>query len=539
MKSTMMTMPLSLNMLLERAGTLFGNTQVISRRPDKSVHRYTYADMYSRARKLAQALLKAGLKPGDRVATLMWNHYAHLEAYFGIPAAGGVLHTLNLRLYPEDIAYIANHARDRFLIVDDVLLPLFEQFKNDVKFERVIVFSFGGGSAHSYEDYEKFLAGGGGDFTYVDVDENAPCGMCYTSGTTGKPKGVVYSHRSSVLHALGMSLPDAISLSMRDVVLPVVPMFHANAWGLPYAAAMVGAAQVFPGPHLDAESLLDLLAETQTTFTGGVPTIWMGALQALTRQPQRWKLKPRLRLMVGGSAVPASLIEAYEHLGFEMISLWGLTETSPVASVCKLKPALDGIGEAERFKIRARAGLPLPLVELRIQGDGGAEPWDGESVGEIETRGPWITASYHERPDAKDRFSDDGWFRTGDVANLTPDGYIQITDRAKDLIKSGGEWISSQALENELMAHPAVAEAAVIAVPHDKWMERPLACVVLKASAKVSREELRAHLKGKFADWWLPDDFAFIDAIPRTSTGKFMKLKLREMFAEWKSDKAG
>jgi fatty-acyl-CoA synthase len=532
----MMTTPLSLNMILERAGTLYKDTPVISRRPDKSLHRYTYADMYARARQLANALVRAGLKPGDRVATLMWNHYAHLECYYGIPAAGGVLHTLNLRLYPEDIAYIANHAQDRFLIVDDCLLPLYEKFKHEVKFEKVIVFSFEGG-AHAYENYETFLASGDGDFEYVEVDENAPCGMCYTSGTTGRPKGVVYSHRSSVLHALGMALPDAANLSMRDVIVPVVPMFHANAWGLPYAGAMVGATQVFPGPHLDAESLLDLFAQTGTTFSGGVPTIWMGVLQCLQREPQRWKLHRGMTLMVGGSATPPALIEALDRYGLNILAAWGLTETSPLASICRIKPELDDRSDADKIKIRARAGLPIPLVELRIFGDEGAAPWDGESVGEIECRGPWITASYHERPDAADRFSADGWFRTGDVANLTPEGYIQITDRAKDLIKSGGEWISSQALENELMAHAAVAEAAVIAVPHEKWMERPLACVVLKKGAAATKDELLAHLKGKFAAWWMPDDIVFIDAIPRTSTGKFQKLKLREMFPTWPSQR--
>jgi fatty-acyl-CoA synthase len=545
MKATMMTTPLSLNTILERAGSLFKATPVISRRPDKSLHRYTYGDMYVRARQLAKALVQAGLKPGDRVATLMWNHYAHLECYYGIPAAGGVLHTLNLRLYPEDIAYIANHAGDRFLIVDDCLLPLYEQFKHEVKFEKVIVFSFEGSPSpgtsghplpHAGEGilgYEDFLQSGDGDFEYVEVDENAPCGMCYTSGTTGRPKGVVYSHRSSVLHAMGMSLPDAADLSMRDVVLPVVPMFHANAWGLPYSAAMVGATQVFPGPFLDAESLLDLFAATGVTFTGGVPTIWMGVLQCLQREPDRWKLKHGMRMMVGGSAVPPSLIEALDKFGLNILAAWGLTETSPLASIGRVRPELDDRPDAEQIRIRARAGLPLPMVELRIFGDDGVAPWDGESVGEIECRGPWITASYFERPDAHDRFSKDGWFKTGDVANLTPDGYIQITDRAKDLIKSGGEWISSQALENELMAHPAVAEAAVIAIAHEKWMERPLACVVLKKDASATKDELREHLKGKFAAWWLPDDIVFIDAIPRTSTGKFQKLKLREMFPTW------
>ncbi|MCB9569142.1 MAG: long-chain fatty acid--CoA ligase [Myxococcales bacterium] len=533
MRATMMTTPLTLDRLLERAGTLFGDVEVVSRRPDRSLHRYRYRDMYARARQLAKALIGAGVRPGDRVATLMWNHAAHLEAYFGVPAAAAVLHTLNLRLFPEDIAYIARHAEDRFLIVDDVLLPLYESFKDQVDFERVFVVPYGGPVPAGYESYEELLATGVGDFEYPTIDEGAPCGMCYTSGTTGRPKGVVYAHRSSVLHALGMSLPDAVSLSFRDTVLPVVPMFHANAWGIPYAAAMVGARQVLPGPHLDAESLLELFADERVTVTGGVPTIWMGVLKALREAPERWRLTPGMRMLVGGSATPPSLIDAFDEFDLNIVAAWGLTETSPLASVSNLRPELDARPEAERLAYRARAGVPLPLCELRIAGDEGIAPWDGASVGEIEIRGPWITARYHERPDAADRFSDDGWFRTGDVAYMTPEGYISITDRAKDLIKSGGEWISSQALENELMAHPEVAEAAVIAVPHERWMERPLAVVVLRPGATVGDAELRAHLDGKFARWWLPDAFVYIDAIPRTSTGKFQKLRLRERFGDW------
>jgi fatty-acyl-CoA synthase len=535
MLSTMMNVPLTLDRLLERAGALFADVEIVSRHPDHSLSRCTYGDVYRRSRALAKALLGAGMKPGDRVATLMWNHATHFEAYFGIPAAGGVLHTLNLRLYPEDIAYIAQHAEDRFLIVDDVLLPLYEKFRDAHAFERVIVAPFGGPVPAGFDSYEDFIAGGDAGFDYPAIDENAACGMCYTSGTTGRPKGVVYAHRSSVLHALGMALPDSAALSMRDTVVPVVPMFHANAWGLPYAAAMVGARQVFPGPHLDAASLLDLFERERVTMTGGVPTIWMSVLAALRAEPKRWKLQPRMRMLVGGSATPVALVQAFdEEFDLEIQAAWGLTETSPLASISRLKPSLDARPGAEKMKYRAQAGLPLPLVDLRIVGDDGIAPWDGEAVGEIEVRGPWVTGEYYNRPDASDRFSDDGWFRTGDVARMSVEGYIHITDRAKDLIKSGGEWISSQDLENELMAHPCVAEAAVVAVAHDKWMERPLACVVVRAGATVTAEELRAHLKGKFADWWMPDGFEFIDAIPRTSTGKFQKLKLRERFANWK-----
>ncbi|MGB1560407.1 MAG: long-chain fatty acid--CoA ligase [Sinimarinibacterium flocculans] len=534
MRSTMMTAPLTLDRILERA-RIFHDVQIVSRRPDRSLLRTTYGDLYRRARQLAQALTAAGLKPGDRVATLMWNHATHLESYFGVPIAGGVLHTLNLRLHAEDIAYIAQHAGDRFLIVDDCLLPLYAKFRDQVRFERVIVVRFDGGIDHNHEDYDAFIGAHDGDFAYPALDENAAAGMCYTSGTTGRPKGVVYSHRSNVLHALAEALPDAMGLSMRDVLLPVVPMFHANAWGLPYVATMVGCVQVFPGPHLDAQSLLELMSETGTTLAGGVPTIWMGVLQLLRDHPGRWPLADGLRLMVGGSAPPPALIQGLADHGIQLHPAWGLTETSPLASFNRLRPELDARPPAERLRYGAKAGIPLPLVDLRLVNEDGIARWDGESVGEIEVRGPWVTASYHERPDAADRFSDDGWFRTGDVAAVTPEGYITITDRAKDLIKSGGEWISSVDLENELMAHPAVAEAAVIAVHHDKWMERPLAVVVTRAGAQVTAEQLRAHLKGKVADWWLPDGYEFIEQIPRTSTGKFQKLRLREMFAQWRA----
>ena len=539
MHSTMMNVPLTLDRLLERARRPYSDVSIISRRPDRSLQRSTYGDLYRRSRQLAQALLRAGLKPGERVATLMWNHATHLETYFGVPVAGGVLHTLNLRLFPEDIAYIAQHAGDRFLIVDDVLLPLFEKFRDQVKFERIFVHNFGGDTKHGYEDYEAFLATADGDFDYPVLDENAPSGMCYTSGTTGKPKGVVYSHRSNVLHALGSALPDSIGLSMRDTLVPVVPMFHANAWGLPYTAVMTGCAIAFPGPQLDSENILDLLAETQATVTGAVPTIWMGALQALRQQPNRWKLARGLRLMVGGSAPPPALIKGLAEYGITLMPAWGLTETSPLASIGRLRPELEARPEAERLRYASKAGLPIPLVDLRIINEQGEAPWDGQTVGEIEVRGPWITGEYYARPDSAKSFSSDGWFRTGDVASMTPEGYITITDRAKDLIKSGGEWISSVDLENELMAHPAVLEAAVIAVHHDKWMERPLAVVVRKPGASVTGDELRAHLKGRVADWWLPDGYEFIEQIPRTSTGKFQKLVLREQFAEWRGPGPG
>lgn len=533
LNSTMMDMPLTLNMLLDRAATVFKDVEVVSRYPDKSLHTYTNAEMAQRAKRLARALVKAGIRPGDRVATLMWNHYAHLECYFGIPACGAVLHTLNLRLQPADIAFIANHAEDRFLIVDDVLLPLLAQFRDEVNFERVIVFNFGSGS-HADEDYEAFLETGTDEVELPEPQENWAAGMCYTSGTTGRPKGVLYGHKSSVLHAMGASLPDALNLSARDICVPVVPMFHAMAWGLPYAAAMIGAKQVMPGPHLDADSLLDLYERTGTTLTAGVPTIWMGILQALENEPTRYKLHPGMRMIVGGSATPVSMVKAYEKFDLQVVAAWGMTETSPLGALAQLRPEIEARSPEDRHWYRAQAGLPVPLVDVRIVNDEGVCPWDGETTGELQVRGPWIIGSYYKRPDAGDSFTEDGWFKTGDVAALTPEGYIHIADRTKDLIKSGGEWISSVELENEIMAHPAVAEAAVIAIAHPKWMERPLACVVKKEGMDVTPEELAEHLLKRFEKWCLPNDYVFIDAVPRTSTGKFQKLTLRQQFENWK-----
>ncbi|MGE5638745.1 MAG: long-chain fatty acid--CoA ligase [Clostridia bacterium] len=534
MQSTMMQVPLSLNHFLERAGKLFPTQEVVSRLPDKSLRRQTYGDYYRRTRALAAALLKLGLKKGDRVATLCWNHHAHLECYFGIPAAGGVMHTLNLRLSPDEIGWIAGHAKDRFLIVDDILLPLYRQFAAKHQFERVIVFPFSGAPVEkAFLDYESLVKGEEGkSFEYAAHDENDPIAMCYTSGTTGRPKGVVYSHRSTVLHTLSAALPDNWGLSARDVVLPVTPMFHANSWGVPYGAVMTGCKLVFPGPHLHPEDLLDLIEKEKPTMAFGVPTIWLSMIQLYEAKPGRWKFPPNLRTLVGGAAVPESLIRAYAKQGVRVDQGWGMTETSPVATIAYVKPEFRIEDEAEKFRRKALAGLPIPLVDLRIVGDEGVAPWDGKEVGEIQVHGPFITGRYHG-VEERDRFSTDGWLRTGDVAVVDPHGYVRITDRTKDLIKSGGEWISSVDLENALMAHPSVAEAAVIAVPHEKWGERPLACVVLKPgiSKDASLEKsLGEHLSGRFAKWQLPDRYDFIDEIPRTSTGKFWKAKLRERY---------
>ncbi len=543
MKSTMMSAPLSLNVLLERAGRLFGASEIVSRRPDKSLRKHSYAEFHRRTRALASALRQLGLQKGDRVATLCWNHHAHLEAYFGIPAAGGVMHTLNLRLAPEEIGWIAGDAEDRFLIVDDVLLPLFKQFAHLHAFEQVIVFPFSGAPvAPEFSDYEALLAGADPDgFDYAPHAEDDPVAMCYTSGTTGKPKGVVYSHRSTVLHTLVACLPDCCGVRNTDVVLPVTPMFHANSWGMPYIAVMVGAKLVFPGPHLHPDDLLDLMTAEPPTLALGVPTIWLGMIQAYDASHKpgspnagRWKLPQGMRSMVGGAAVPESLIRAFDAHGIWIMQGWGMTETSPVGTLSYLTAALQDASADEKYRRAAMAGLPVPLVELRLRGDDGQDlPWDGQSVGELQVHGPFITGSYHEVGAPADKFTPDGWLRTGDVASVDEFGYMRISDRTKDLIKSGGEWISSVELENALMAHPAVAEAAVIAIPDPKWSERPLACVVLKPGAEASPEELDELLLDKaFAKWQLPERYEFIDAVPRTSTGKFWKLKLREQFPE-------
>ncbi|MEO7938303.1 MAG: long-chain-fatty-acid--CoA ligase, partial [Burkholderiaceae bacterium] len=478
---------------------------------------------------------------GDRVATLCWNHHAHLECYFGIPAAGAVMHTLNIRLAPEELGWIAGDAQDKVLIIDDILLPLYQQFAHLHAFEHVIVFPFSGQAVPAqFKDYEALISAADGDsFQYAPHAETDPVAMCYTSGTTGRPKGVVYSHRSTVLHTLVASLGDFWGLKGSDVLLPVTPMFHANCWGVPYGAVMMGAKLVFPGPHLHPEDLLDLMTAEPPTLSLGVPTIWMGLIQTFDAAQQadhphyaRWKLPRGMRSLVGGAAVPESLIRAFDQHGIWLLQGWGMTETSPLATVSYPKAELRNVSMDERYRRAAMAGVPVPLVDLRLRGEDGQDaPWNGQAMGEIQVRGPFITASYHGVAVSEDKFTADGWLRTGDVAAVDELGFVRITDRTKDLIKSGGEWISSVDLENALMAHPAVAEAAVIAIPDEKWSERPLACVVFKKGQSASPQELSAHLmRQHFAKWQLPDRYECIDALPRTATGKFWKLKLRQMY---------
>jgi len=528
MNGLMMDMQLTLPMLLRRSETYYGDKEIVTRMPDRSFHRSTYAESGRRARALAVALQQLGLERGDRVATLCWNHGVHHEAYLGIPCGGFVLHTLNLRLHPNDLAYIANHAGDRAVIVDKSLVPLLEQFVDRTKIEHVIVVE---------DDYEGLLSGADPDaWRDPELNENEAAAMCYTSGTTGQPKGVLYSHRSTMLHTLGVTAgnPMGLGLFEQDVILPVVPMFHANAWGYPYIATMIGAKLVYPGPHLDPESLLDDFVHEGVTWTAGVPTIWLGILGMLDAEPDRWDLSKLKGMLVGGSAAPRAMIAGFKQRhGLNVVHGWGMTETSPVASAAQLPDDLSRADADTQFDYIAMQGLPLPLVELRHRdAEGNVLPWDGESMGELEIRGPWVAGAYYDTPEQADRWTDDGWFKTGDVVSLHPRGFIQIKDRSKDVIKSGGEWISSVELENALMAHPAVAEAAVIAVPDPKWDERPLAVVVRRDGAEVTSDELREFLAPDFAKWWLPDRYEFVAEIPKTSVGKFLKTELREQFAK-------
>lgn len=531
MDGLMMDYQLTVDSILHRAEQYYGNREIVTRMPDKSWHRYDYGSLATRARKLALALQKLGIKEGDRVGTLCWNNYRHYEAYFAIPIIGCVLHTLNLRLHSDDLTYIVNDADDKAIIADESLLPLLDHFKDKINTEHIIVVSDSGKVPAGCHDYETLLAGVDvKDYVQPSIDENAGAAMCYTSGTTGRPKGVLYSHRGMVLHSICAALPGVMGIKDHDVVLPVVPMFHANSWGIPYTAATVGAKMVFPGPHLDGPSLLDAFATEKVTFTAGVPTIWMGILQELEKNADKYDISALKTLVVGGSAVPMSMIKAFDKFGLEIVQAWGMTEMTPLGTVSRLKTDLLEADDETKYEYRAKQGVAAPLVEVRARGDEGLVPWDGKQMGELEVRGPWIAKAYYNRPDAEDRFTEDGWFKTGDIVTIDELGYVKIQDRTKDLVKSGGEWISSVDLENLIMGHPDVAEAAVIAIPHPKWDERPLAAVVKKDGANLTADDLREYLSDKVAKWWIPDAFEFIDEIPKTSVGKFRKTALREQF---------
>jgi fatty-acyl-CoA synthase len=536
----MMDFPLTITHFLGRARAYFGRSEVVSRRGDRSIHRTTYAEILPRASRLTFALAKLGVKRGDRVATLCWNHARHLEAYCAIPAMGAILHTLNLRLAPDDLAYIAGHAEDRVVIVDECLLPLLRQFRAKVpSIAHVIVIreeGTPGAPDHEGEvllDYEEILAPEKDDYPYPALDERTGAILCYTSGTTGRPKGVLYTHRSTVLHSLAICTTDVVGIGQRDCVLPVVPLFHANAWGLPYSCLSAGSKIIFPGPHLDAKSILELMAGEKVTVAAGVPTIWLGILHVLDQTPGAYDLSSVRTMLIGGSAAPPSMIDGFQKRhGLSITHAWGMTEMNPLGTVARVKAHLGQPGDDATLPIRATQGYPATFIEARHTDDTGRVlPWDGQSMGELEVRGAWVASSYFRGEDAS-RWTADGWFKTGDVVTIDLEGYIRICDRSKDVIKSGGEWISSVDLENALMSHPCVLEAAVFAGVHEKWDERPIAAVVVKPGLSVTKEELAKHLEGKMAKWWLPDAYVFIDQVPRTSTGKFLKTRLRELYGK-------
>jgi len=528
--------PLTIPMIFRRAERVFPDKTVVSVNAKGEKERITYGEWSDRTRRLGGVLDELGVSGDGRVGTFCWNTARHLELYFAAPCTGRVLHTLNIRLFPDQLTYIVNHAEDEVIFVDRSLLGLLWPLVGEFGTVRNFVVIDDGKDAAipddpRIRDYETLLAAAAPvDFAVEDEDRAAS--MCYTSGTTGNPKGVVYSHRSTVLHTMGSMMSDSLGASEADVILPVVPMFHANAWGLAHSAVMSGANLVMPGPDLSPPALVELIESERVTIAAGVPTIWMGVLPLLAGRD----VSSLRRIPCGGSAVPKSLSEGFRNaIGLPILQAWGMTETSPIASVCRVRSTRAGDSDTDLAELRTGQGLPVPGVELRVVTPGTTDelPWDGESSGELQAVGPWIAAEYYNDPRGAESFTKDGWLRTGDVATISPDGYIRLVDRTKDLIKSGGEWISSVELENEIMAHPAVAEAAVIGVPSEKWSERPLACVVVKPDASVSRDEIIEFLTPRVAKWWLPEDVVFIDEVPKTSVGKFSKKDLRERFADY------
>lgn len=539
MHGLMMNYQLTMDRVLEHANRMFPQKQISTLMPDGSLHRYTYADMYHRVKRLANALVNLGVAPGDRVGTFAWNNYQHMELYYAIPGAGAVCHTLNIRLFPEQLAYIVNHAEDKVVFVEASLLPLYERVADQISSVQYYVLI----NAPKHIEtklsnvlfYEDLIESADDDFAWRSTDENMAMGLCYTSGTTGDPKGALYSHRSMYLHTMGANQASALGVTPSDVVLPVVPQFHAMAWGLPYTCAMAGADVVMPGLHLKPGPLAQLIEQERVTVAAGVPTIWTALYHELRQNPR--DVSSIRALVVGGSAMPRSLIEAYEkELNVNVLHAWGMTEMSPLGTVSILQKQHQALSDAEKWDVKATQGYPIAGVEMRIVDGAGTElPWDGQSMGELQVRGPWIARQYFKRDPTEENFTADGWFRTGDVCTMSWDGYMQITDRTKDLIKSGGEWISSVELENALMAHPKVLEAAVIAIPDETWMERPLAAVVLTADGHdVTADTLTDFLATKVARFWLPDKIIFVSEIPKTSVGKFSKATLRQMYAQGK-----
>jgi len=528
MQGLMMQLPLTITSIMRHAELVNAAAEVVSVTAENPRHRCTLADVFRRARQLANALIRAGVRPGDRIATLAWNDHRHLELYYAVSCIGAVLHTLNPRLYCEQIVYIVNHAGDRMLFADLTLMPLVEKLRPQLtRVERVITLS--------NDSYEAFIAGEPDTFDWPELEERTASALCYTSGTTGNPKGVLYDHRSTVLHSYGSALVDTIGLSRNDTVLVVVPMFHANAWGLPYSMPMVGSKFVFPGPKMgDGATLAALIQEERVTLAAGVPTVWQNLL-ACTRE-QGIVLESLERVLVGGSACPLGVMDEFqERHGVWTIHAWGMTEMGPLGSTNSRPRNYDQLDTAARDAIRSKPGRPVYGVGIRVVDDAGRElAWDGKTSGLLQVRGFWVCSDYYELGEKSAAHGDDGWFATGDVANISPDGQIQITDRAKDVIKSGGEWISSIDLECVAACHPKVQQAAVIGVPHPKWDERPLLIVVPRPGEPPTRDELLQWLEGRVAKWWIPDDVAFVAKIPLTATGKISKLELRTQFKDYR-----
>ncbi|MGH8153807.1 MAG: 3-(methylthio)propionyl-CoA ligase [Rhodanobacteraceae bacterium] len=541
MLGLMQSQPLSISMLLEFVEHHHGDTEIVSRRVEGDIHRCTWRDLARRARQLANALDGTELDPGDRVATIAWNGYRHMELYFGVSGSGRILHTINPRLHPAQVAWMINHAEDKVVCFDATFLPLVQAVRSKCPTVRQWIMLCDANGLPADADipglvsYEAWIGVAPDTYTWPQFDENTASGICYSSGTTGDPKGVLYSHRSTVLHAFGVSLPDSAALSASDSMLPVVPMFHVNAWGLPYAAALTGCKIVFPGRAMDGKSLYELMEAEHVTFAAGVPSIWQMLLTYV--QEHGLKFSTLRRTVIGGSAVPPAMLATFEDdYGVRVIHAWGMTETSPIGTAAALKYKHLGLSSDRQRAILTKQGRAIPGVDMKIVGDGGKEqPWDGKSFGDLYVRGPWVACGYFKgehSPLVADA-AGHTWFPTGDVATIDADGYMQITDRSKDVIKSGGEWISSIDIENIAVSHPGVAMAACIGVPHPKWSERPIVIVVRKANAKVSRDDILALYTDKVAKWQIPDDVVFVDAIPLGATGKMQKRKLREQFKDY------